>query len=42
MLPSGKISPGDLKLVNVTDDLDHAVAQARDAALAQGVRPRPG
>ena len=42
MLPSGKISPGDLDLVDVTDDLDYAVAQARDAALAQGVRPQPG
>jgi uncharacterized protein (TIGR00730 family) len=41
MLAGGKISPGDLRLVNVTDDLDYAVARARDAALAQGVRPQP-
>ena len=39
MLASGKISATDLELIQVTDDLDHAVAQAHDAALAQGLPP---
>lgn len=39
MLAGGKIGPRDLDLIEVTDDLDHAVAQARQAALAQGVPP---
>jgi uncharacterized protein (TIGR00730 family) len=39
MLASGKISAPDLELIQVTDDLDHAVAQAHDAALAQGLPP---
>jgi hypothetical protein len=41
MLDGGKISAGDMTLLDVTDDLDYAVAQARDAAVAQGVEPQP-
>jgi uncharacterized protein (TIGR00730 family) len=39
MLAGGKIGPHDLDLLEITDDLDHAVAQARAGAIAQGVPP---
>jgi uncharacterized protein (TIGR00730 family) len=39
MLAGGKISPRDLELMQVTDDLDHVVAEVRAAAVAQGVPP---
>jgi len=42
MLVGGKIGPRDLDLLQVTDDLDHVVAQVREAALAQGVPPKRG
>jgi uncharacterized protein (TIGR00730 family) len=42
MLAGGKISPGDLELMQVTDDLEHVVAQVRAAAVAQGVPPDRG
>jgi uncharacterized protein (TIGR00730 family) len=42
MLAGGKISPGDVELLQVTDDLDHVVAQVREAAMAQGVPPVRG
>jgi uncharacterized protein (TIGR00730 family) len=42
MLAGGKISPGDLDLVRATDDLDYAVAEIREAAFAQGMRPVQG
>ncbi len=37
MLAGGKISPRDVELLDVTDDLDHVVARVRDAVQAQGV-----
>jgi uncharacterized protein (TIGR00730 family) len=37
MLAGGKISPRDVELFDVTDDLDHVVARVRDAVQAQGV-----
>jgi uncharacterized protein (TIGR00730 family) len=40
MLAGGKISPGDVELMQVTDDLDYVVAEVRDAAMAQGVPPK--
>jgi uncharacterized protein (TIGR00730 family) len=42
MLVGGKIGPRDLDLLQVTDDLDHVVAEVREAALAQGVPPKRG
>jgi uncharacterized protein (TIGR00730 family) len=42
MLAGGKISPGDVGLMQVTDDLDFVVAEVRDAAMAQGVPPGRG
>ncbi|MEA2179137.1 MAG: hypothetical protein QOG77_2434 [Solirubrobacteraceae bacterium] len=42
MLAGGKISPGDLDLLQVTDDLDHVVGAVRQAALAQGITPSQG
>jgi uncharacterized protein (TIGR00730 family) len=42
MLVGGKIGPRDLDLLQVTDDLDHVVAEVRQAALAQGVPPKRG
>ncbi len=39
MLAGGKIAPGDMNLLQLTDDLGEAVARARDAAQAQGVPP---
>jgi uncharacterized protein (TIGR00730 family) len=40
MLAGGKISPGDITLMQVTDDLDYVVAEVREAAMAQGVPPK--
>jgi uncharacterized protein (TIGR00730 family) len=37
MLAGGKISPPDIELFDVTDDLDHVVARVRAAVEAQGV-----
>jgi uncharacterized protein (TIGR00730 family) len=42
MLAGGKIGPRDLDLLQVTDNLDHVVAEVRKAALAQGVPPKRG
>jgi uncharacterized protein (TIGR00730 family) len=42
MLVGGKIGQRDLELLQVTDDLDHVVAEVREAALAQGVPPKRG
>ena len=39
MLAGGNISPGDMDLLQATDDLDHVVAEVREAAMAQGVPP---
>jgi uncharacterized protein (TIGR00730 family) len=39
MLAGGKISRGDLDLLQVTDDLDRVVASVREAAFAQGLPP---
>jgi uncharacterized protein (TIGR00730 family) len=40
MLAEGKISQGDVDMLEVTDDLDRVVAEVREAALAQGTPPK--
>ena len=40
MLAGGKIGERDVELLQLTDDIDHVVAQVRQAALAQGVPPK--